>query len=942
MLRYLLATLVLLTAGMAPRPAAAQGLPVDFAAGRLRFYLGKNHRASLSVDGVPMIHSNTLYIVQENWVAPTRLNMDTDVPVVTTSQEGNVQVATAAFDTDKARAVFRYELHPDNVYRVRLTYSTKNNESWIQYWAGLLNANILAGAPYRAETVDGPRQGTVPYFATSSDQMASRLTPNLRNISFGTRLGRIDISVEGSDAPNQSVTLFDARLGTQDWAQRNPVFWMGVGVPDPKVTPGEHTVTITYRFGSLTTPNVTIPTAEGAAKTVAVSNAVTPYSADLPVIPRPKEQSTPSGPAMRVTSRTQIVIPDRASDEEIQAARELHATLGTYFGVNTHIKRAADSSASLPGSNRIVLTRPGLISAWYGQTEDIGKPEGYILKAQGNLALVGGADARGVYYGAQTLKQLFRADKDGVYIKPAAIRDWPSLGFRGVHWFGGPKSWPFHERMISRIVSPLKMNTMVYQADYTQWESQPKIWSAERSTPKADVRKTVDYARKHFLEPIPMVNGIGHAEWLFWNGQNLDLASDPNQPYAYNPENPRSYEALFPIMQEALDLFQPKTFHLGNDEVTMTGRFPAEGVNKSVTELIIEDTNRRHDWLKQRGVKTMMWGDMLLHHSEVTDAGHAPTVADAKQRREALPKDIIIADWHYQGTSPLFPSVKILQDLGYPVVGTTWYDWGNIQNFSRVLNREKSMGFLQSTWAGYAMSLDVLNGSEFKQFVAYLLGAEYAWNGGAPDVHDLGYSPDDAFLAMWDRKPVSMEKREGFTVDLSGVSNTGMWDWMPEPAPGKAPEKTFPLGRVSLGGVTFDVGHPVWLAGALNPAGAWPKSVTIPLDGRKASELYFLWGASHTHTTESRVASVRVNYEDGTTATMPVNYGGEIHAFTDQRSSGASFIAWQGLAPDGQPVSVRRAAWENPSPGKPIRSVTLESSGTQAAPILLGLTGAAR
>ena len=110
--------------------------------------------------------------------------------------------------------------------------------------------------------------------------------------------------------------------------------------------------------------------------------------------------------------------------------------------------------------------------------------------------------------------------------------------------------------MISRIIAPFKMNAMVFQTDYAQWASQPKIWSPERSTPLADIRKTVATARAHFLEPIPMVNGMGHAEWLFWNKQNLDIAADPKDPYAYNPENTASYERLFGVMKEATDLFQ--------------------------------------------------------------------------------------------------------------------------------------------------------------------------------------------------------------------------------------------------------------------------------------------------------------------------------------------------------------------------------------------------
>jgi len=153
-------------------------------------------------------------------------------------------------------------------------------------------------------------------------------------------------------------------------------------------------------------------------------------------------------------------------------------------------------------------------------------------------------------------------DKDGVYIKAVNIRDWPSMPFRGVHWFGGQDSVPFHEAMISRICAATKMNEMLYQVDFSQWKTQPKIWSKGTSTPLADVKKTVDYARAHFMEPIPLVNSLGHSDWMFGNGQNLDVATDPAKRYQYDPTKERVYtDILFPVMQEAIDIFKPKVFH---------------------------------------------------------------------------------------------------------------------------------------------------------------------------------------------------------------------------------------------------------------------------------------------------------------------------------------------------------------------------------------------
>lgn len=932
--RTLFAAATLVLAAAAARPQAPR---LDLSAGDLHFTLNPGSNIRLTLRGVPVIQESRLYIMKPGWTGAL-LNQDSDVPKVSSSVEDGVQIGTADYDTPDAWAKYRFEVHPDNTFKVAVHFASKGAPAIVEYDAAYLNANILAGRPFTAQTVQGDRSGTVPLYAASADQTASKLAPNIKDLTVDTVLGRMNIHVEGSDAVTNALTLFDARAGTQSWAKRNPIFWLGIGVPAPDLPPGEHSSTITYTFG-MPIPKATIPAAEGAAAVESVKEALVPFTPELPIIPHPKESQPGKAPALRLTDATQIVIPDQPTEEEKAAARELKAELAHFWSLPVKIVRASASHAKGGPLPRIVLTRPGAMTQWYGNAESVSEAEGYTLTTAGSAVIVNGADPRGVYNGAQTLKQLFRVDARGVYVKNVEIHDWPSLKFRGVHWFGGPNSLPFHEKMISRIIAPLKMNSMVFQVDYTQWATQPGIWSAERSTPKADVKRTVEIARGHFLEPIPLVDTLGHSEWLFWNNQNLDISADPDSKFAYDPDNPRTYDVVLPIMQEAINLFHPKIFHIGHDEVTMTGTFPPKGSKKTATDLIIQDTVKLHDWLKRRGIKTMMWGDMLLYKDEASDAGLAPTKEDAEKRREALPKDIIIADWHYQGSSPDFPSVDILQKAGFPVVGTTWFDQGNIQNFSRVLNAENSMGMLQSTWAGYSMSLDSVKGQEFRQFVAYLLAAEYAWNGGQPSLDDLGYSPDDAFLYFWNRQPAGMGKSAGFTVDLSGLANALMWEWTPETFDAGSAFATFPTGRVRLGGVTYDTGRPVWLSGALNPAGAWPESVNIPLNGRKAKTLELLWGTTFTAESGTKVATLTLNYADGTRESVDVTYGDQIFAFTDPRGGGSTTVVWRGTDPFGQTAQTRNAAIANPHPEKAIQSLTLTSAGTQAAPVLLGLTG---
>ncbi len=923
-------------------PASAQYITLN--SRNLRFQLLAGRNITLTARGVPVIRQSHLYIVKPGWTA-MYLNQDNERPTVTTWNEGDVQMAGATYETDDAVVKYRFEMRQDDTFKVKVEYASKGQPAELEYDAGYINANVLAGAPYTAQTVKGPVQGEVPWHATSDDQAKSQVMPLLSQATFQTVLGELQILVEGSNKENSTLRMFDARGGTQEWAQRNPVFWLGIGVPQIPMGPEPNSVTVTYRF-NLRKANADAPTAEGQPVITAVKAARVPSSPDLPIIPRPKEIVF-KGDRMNLGAGTVIVIPAKPVQEERQGALELQEELKNIYGLPVKILR---SGAKLPSSAGaiIAIARSGQPLA-IPMTREApipmpGQAEAYTLRVRGRLALVQGKDARGAYFGAQTLKQLIGIDAKGVFLKPAVIRDWPSLGFRGVHWFGGPNSWPFHQKMLTRIIAPLKMNSMVFQVDFSEWSTQKDIWDKGRATPKDQIRKTVALARNRFIEPIPLVNSLGHSDWMFVNGKNLDVATDPVKRYQYDPAQTRVYtDILFPVMEEVIEIFKPRYFHIGHDEITTGGVFPPKGSDKTATELIIEDIKKVHGWVKERGMQSMIWGDEFLHYpEEATDAGNAPSVEEAAKRRAGLPKDIIITDWHYASTPVKYPSVGIWHKEGFKVIGAPWNDWSNIARFSNVLAEEKAMGSLQTTWAGWSMDLDLVKGPSFPQFVSYLVAAEYAWNAGRGGPETLGYRPEEAFLALWDKGPVDRATHAGFTVDLTSVANTDMWGWgrsapsMFGVEPGKPTEA--PSGDQTWGGIQFRIGKPLWLAGSVDPEGARPRSVDVPLN-RKAKALHFLWGTTRVAQADDVVARLSVTWSDGSTETIPVKYANNILAFTDLRQGGNLATVWRGRSAWDEPAWLRRYTWKNPKPGLAVTSLTLKSEGIEAAPVLVSVTG---
>lgn len=489
------------------------------------------------------------------------------------------------------------------------------------------------------------------------------------------------------------------------------------------------------------------------------------------IIPRPKEVEPLPGWFV-VGPATRIVVGDDADAADLIAARELNEELERLVGFQLPVLRAGELSASgndpfeaakdcivLGESSQHPLINQSLEEANRAILHDVPGPQGYRLLATPIRIVVAGSDRQGTFYGVQTLKQLLDATESnggiatanmpgrgwlarGCRVPAVAICDWPDHRFRGLHFCVDGYSPIFHTRLIDRVVARYKFNQIIAEGEMVQWESQPAIWQPEAAS-KADVAKVIDAARLHLVEINPLVQSLGHMEWLFACGANMDIVEDPDTPYAYNPLNPRSYQVILEIMDEAIDLFGARLLHIGHDEVRMRGRFPAspEGQKLCFAELFMRDTLRIARHLEERGVATMLWADVVLEEE---------LALDLMRRSGDLAHPLVMVDWNYQ---PFwrFPSVDNLLKAGFPVIGSTWFEAENIHRFSRYAAERGVEGMLQTTWTGYFGNKTALE-QELRQIVAYIVAAEFFWNSrGYAGPEDLPYDPGTVLAAAWER-----------------------------------------------------------------------------------------------------------------------------------------------------------------------------------------------
>ena len=86
-----------------------------------------------------------------------------------------------------------------------------------------------------------------------------------------------------------------------------------------------------------------------------------------------------------------------------------------------------------------------------------------------------------------------------------------------------------------------------------------------------EVRDLADYCRERMLEVIPEVPSLGHCDYLMMG--HMDIAERPEDPYAdtYCPSNPASYELLFDVLDEVIEVFNPEVINIGHDEYYTIG-----------------------------------------------------------------------------------------------------------------------------------------------------------------------------------------------------------------------------------------------------------------------------------------------------------------------------------------------------------------------------------
>ena len=223
---------------------------------------------------------------------------------------------------------------------------------------------------------------------------------------------------------------------------------------------------------------------------------------------------------------------------------------------------------------------------------------------------------------------------------------------------------------------------------------------------KEEVAEIIRECRALGMEPIPMINHLGHASACrIDTGKHVVLDQNPSLQYLFTPDgwcwnifSDASKVLLKKMRAELYELFgEGSYFHIGCDEAHFYSSeyYPLEGLEKYLKELTSE--------VISEGRRPILWGDMIVPYDTNSNSEEKRLIAHRQEEKmrpllKALHPDSIIADWHYDTfVSPVRSSI-IFKEAGFEVLGCPWDKAKNIDAYYETAASYGIDGLMMTTW----------------------------------------------------------------------------------------------------------------------------------------------------------------------------------------------------------------------------------------------------
>jgi hypothetical protein len=409
------------------------------------------------------------------------------------------------------------------------------------------------------------------------------------------------------------------------------------------------------------------------------------------------------------------------------------------------------------------------------------------------------------------------------------------------------------------------------------------------------------------------------------------------------------------VYDEFVEVLNPKSVHIGHDELFLPVGVSPQCNDKDIGELYGEDVKKIHDHLASKGIKTQLWGDMLLQsvrghglQKNVTPDGwtyYSPGGLTPEQVERLIPKDCLIYNWFWSDSSGKKGAAErneaYLDKMGFQQV------FGNFEpSIENYETRKKPISLLGGAPSAWFATNEVGFG---KDLMSSFLGcSNILWTGQVIQGKPLSALVQSMLPAIRVRlsgtTPPSRTETTIVPVDISSRFNVG---------------DTIPSLEVNLAEMATEIIHYNMVPFDLKRTNSMravvvgttgtqnidlPKMITdIPL-GEAPTSLIFLHASAKPafnresfrliwdqQDTADLLGWYEVVYEDGFVTTIPIRYGVNICEWNwDERVSSDDYCYNADAVAVGTTMKNRviffAYEWTNPRLGKVIREIRLKGT----------------
>jgi len=216
---------------------------------------------------------------------------------------------------------------------------------------------------------------------------------------------------------------------------------------------------------------------------------------------------------------------------------------------------------------------------------------------------------------------------------------------------------------------------------------------ADGSFGRDDAKKVAAAAKEAGIRIVPLFMCLGHQGWRFDKNKLLKLHPEfdetPNVPEDGDPEstpdlefychswcasNDDVYKYVLPMIDEIADDLGADCVHVGMDEVfSLADENCPRCKGKDRAELFARSVNILYDHIvKKKGRQMMMWADRLNDGEKFSYGAWEGDIWGTWKAIDMIPKDIILADWHYEMNEKGFAGIEVLLEKGFTVIPAGW------------------------------------------------------------------------------------------------------------------------------------------------------------------------------------------------------------------------------------------------------------------------------